>query len=447
MRGILSIFPMLLLAPLLAGQPLTWLEARDKALAHDLALQSAQTRVAVADYNRRAAFADYLPTVALEGGVRWDRDLMHYDTGPETLPVYDLSAGYPQIDPTKLVGFRIDQDLGQHTNAQWKLEATQPLFTGGKIWRNNRIHRDLTDVARLQADQKRQEVILGADEAYWRLAELQEKVRLAQKYRDAVQAHLDDLNNYLYEGLATRNEVLRARVRLSEADLGVQQVNDGLALAKMDLNRRIGGEGEVVAVDSLNHYEIGPYPHDLPGVEIRPELKAMEKVLHIDRELAGIKLAAFMPQIALQADYTLTRPNPYNSFADEYGDTWQLALVCKWNLIDFNRRGHEYNAAKRQAEADRVQYDDTRELIRLQVDQERFRMEEAQQRVIMRLYNVQQAEENLRQATEQFHEGVLKSTDLLDAQTLWLQARTGLIEAESERFVQTTRWMKACGYL
>ena len=43
--------------------------------------------------------------------------------------------------------------------------------------------------------------------------------------------------------------------------------------------------------------------------------------------------------------------------------------------------------------------------------------------------NIEQAEENLRYATEGFDAGVITSTDLLGAQTAWLSAKSENIDA------------------
>jgi outer membrane protein TolC len=440
-----KLLPLLLLPACLFGRTLTLNEARTLAVANDPSLQAAQASTNAAEQQRKAALGKFLPTVTFEGGYRYDQELIHYDTGVEFLPIYDFSAGYPQVVPTQKAAFQIDQDLGQHTNAEWTLKAVQPLFTGGKIWRNAQIQGNLKQVAMYQEDLKRQEILVGLDESYWRVAELFAKARLAKQYQNNVQAHLDDLNNYLEAGLVTNNDVLKAKVKLSEADLALLQARDGLALAKMDLNRRLGVTDEIELADSLGE---DPVPLDVsPDASSRPELKALQKVCSIRKDLTGVQAASFLPDVALQAGYKLTRPNPYNSFDDEYGDNWQVYLMCQWKLFDSTSREHEYSAARQEERVAQLNYEDAQKQIDLQIRQERFRYDEAEHRVELTRTNVRQADDNLRETTDRFHEGIVKSSDLLDAQTLWQQARANLIEALAARNVQTTRYLKACGRL
>jgi AcrR family transcriptional regulator len=160
-----------------------------------------QQQTAAARQEQLAAYTNYLPTVTFEGGFRWDDDLIHYDTGVLQLPIYDVSSGHPQQVQTQFAALQVDEDFGQHTTASFSMAATQPLFTGGKIWRNTRIRTGLHEVAQQQQELHRQETLLGVDEAYWRVAELTAKVRLAEQYREAVQQHVNELNDYLAAGL------------------------------------------------------------------------------------------------------------------------------------------------------------------------------------------------------------------------------------------------------
>ncbi|MDY0150892.1 MAG: TolC family protein [Candidatus Cloacimonas sp.] len=436
---------MIFLPMLLLAKPLSLEQARQLALQTDHDLQSSQAQLTAASEERKAAFSSFLPSVALEGGFRWDSDLIHYNTGLQQLPIYDFSAGYPQLVQTQVALWQIDQNLGQQTNAEWALKATQPLFTGGKIMRNYQIHTGLFEIARQQTDLKRQTTLIGVDESYWRVVELQAKVQLAMQYRASVQTHLNDLDNYLSAGLATNNDLLKARVKSSEAELSLLQAQDGLTLAMMDLCRRIGYEGDLELVDSLETaVEI---PDTTVPPEQRSELEALNQVCKINQNILWIKKGAYLPEIGLEADYKFTRPNPYNSFKDEYGDVWQVYLKCRWELFDFAKRKQEISAAKSKVESARLTYNDAKDKINLEIMQEQLRLQESLRRIELARVNLQQADENLRVTTDMFHAGVVKSSDLLDAETLWLQASSNLIEAMTTRNLQTTRYLKASGRL
>ena len=61
--------------------------------------------------------------------------------------------------------------------------------------------------------------------------------------------------------------------------------------------------------------------------------------------------------------------------------------------------------------------------------------------------NVEKAEENLRCANVGFKEGVLQTTDVMEAQTAWMQAQSQKIDAEVDVKISQVNLKKALGVL
>ena len=61
------------------------------------------------------------------------------------------------------------------------------------------------------------------------------------------------------------------------------------------------------------------------------------------------------------------------------------------------------------------------------------------------LKNVEKADENLRCANLGFNEGVLTATEVMEAQTAWLQAQTQRIDAEIDRHLSRSALNKSLG--
>ena len=90
---------------------------------------------------------------------------------------------------------------------------------------------------------------------------------------------------------------------------------------------------------------------------------------------------------------------------------------------------------------------DAAEKIGLQVSQCRFKVKEAHRRYALAVKNVEKAEENLRCANLGFAEGVMQTTDVMAAQTAWLQSQTQKVEAEIEARLSDVALRKALGEL
>ena len=65
----------------------------------------------------------------------------------------------------------------------------------------------------------------------------------------------------------------------------------------------------------------------------------------------------------------------------------------------------------------------------------------------MATINVDKANENLRCANLGFKEGVIPSTDVMEAQTAWLQAQSQKIDAEIDLKLSQVNLKKALGTL
>ena len=94
-----------------------------------------------------------------------------------------------------------------------------------------------------------------------------------------------------------------------------------------------------------------------------------------------------------------------------------------------------------------LELDDAREKIELQVNQSSFKVKEANKRLAMAMKNAERAEENLRCANLGFKEGVMQSTEVMEAQTAWLQAHTQKIDAAIDVRLSQISLNKALGIL
>ena len=96
-------------------------------------------------------------------------------------------------------------------------------------------------------------------------------------------------------------------------------------------------------------------------------------------------------------------------------------------LVTWGDRGYKVKAARAEAAAARFELDETREKIGLQVSQSRRRVVEAREKHAAAVSSQVSADENLRYATLGLKEGVIPVSNVLEAQTAWLSAKTTLI--------------------
>ena len=79
-------------------------------------------------------------------------------------------------------------------------------------------------------------------------------------------------------------------------------------------------------------------------------------------------------------------------------------------------------AMKREAENASLKLEEARELINVQINQVFFKYKEAKSRIELTRHSKEQVEENMNMSRDNFEEGILMLTDLLEAQVLWEKA-------------------------
>lgn len=137
----------------------------------------------------------------------------------------------------------------------------------------------------------------------------------------------------------------------------------------------------------------------------------------------------------------------FNGFEKKFRGTWAVGLTLKVPVWNWGEGKYKVRAAKAETQIAALQLDDAKEKIALQVNQSAFRVNEANKQLQLSLNNLSKADENLRTAQVGFKESVVTTSDLLAAQTAWLQANSEKIDAQIEVRLTNAAMRKALGTL
>ena len=331
--------------------------------------------------------------------------------------------------------------------------VTQPLFMGGAILALNRMADINEDMMQYSADVRNQAVLYGVDQAYWQVVSLKHKQELAQSFLDVVKKLDSDVQKMIEEGVATRSEGLSVSVKVNEAEMTLQKVNDGLTLSRMLLCQKIGLplKEPVILVDenaeSLATVTLQPQLDVQQAVENRPELKMLGSAVDLSHEATNLLRAANLPQVALTGGYAISNPNVLNGFEKKFGGFWNVGVLVRIPIWNWGDVAYKVRASKGATAIANLELDEARDLIELQVNQSTLKVEEANKRLAMAQTAIERAEENLRVANVGFQEGVITPTTVMEAQTAWLQARSQLIDAQIDVRLSQVDLQKALGTL
>ena len=330
----------------------------------------------------------------------------------------------------------------------------QPVYLGGAITAANRIADINEQMMAHSADNIVQNTLYNVDQTYWLVVSLNQKNKLARSFLDLVTKLDRDVQKLIREGFATRADGLKVSVKVNEAEMAVTQAEDGLALARMLLCQQCGlpMDSQIVLEDE-NRDQLSAVSAADPdmGVETawenRTELKLLGHAIDISRETTKLVRAAYLPQVAVVGGYMLTNPNVYNGFEKRFSGVWNIGLMVRVPIWNWQEGAYKVRATRAATSIASLELDEARELIELQVSQEQFKVKEANKKYGMSLKNVEKAEENLRCANLGFAEGVMSATEVMEAQTAWLQAQTQKIDAEIDVRLTQVGLKKALGVL
>ena len=340
---------------------------------------------------------------------------------------------------------------------------TQPLYMGGKIRAYDRITRLAQKAAGEQYTIEEQDLLVSVDEAYWRIVALQSKKRLAESFLETVKKLDADVDKLIAEGMATKADGLSVKVKVNEAEVAVIQVDNGLALSRMALAQLCGlPMDETVVMDDENrplttedaqqlaaslHADVSQEGAVETAMNHRPELRALDIAAQVKREEVKVARAEFMPNLALTAGYLVSNPNVFNGFEKKFNGMWNVGVMLKVPILTWGDRIYKVRQAKVEARMAATRVEEVREEIALQVNQNRQKMQEAEQRLATALRSQEQADENLRMANLGVREGVIPVANVLQAQTAWLSAHATLVEAEIDLRLANLYLLRAMGTL
>ena len=471
-----------------AQRMLTLDSCRALALSNNKELRIAQEKIKAAHYQQKAAFTNFLPKIDVTGtymrtqkeisllsddqksaignmGTAVGTQLQQFGqqiqqiavSHPELLPLLTPLSGVMEGIPGALNGagqgivdaFRTDtRNLYAGTAT-----LTQPLFMGGKIIAYNKITKYAEQLAASQHATGMQDIILSTDQAYWQVISLINKKRLAESFVELVQKLDSDVTKMIEQGVATTADALSVKVKVNEAEMTLTQVEDGLNLSKMVLCQLCGLPLDTEIYLADENIKDLMLPNTLTESNVntalthREELKSLELVSKIYQQKVNVARADFLPSIGLTANYLFTNPSLVNGFENKFRGMWGIGAVVKIPILHWGEGIYKVRAAKAEANIARYQLDDAKEKIELQVTQSSYKVNEAQKKLAMAKKNMEKAEENLRYANLGFKEGVIPTSNVLEAQTAWLSAQSGKIDAQIDLKMSEIYLNKSMGTL
>lgn len=416
-------------AALPAARAETLQDAWARAAQQDRGIAAVRSEAEAAELEAAAARAQRWPTLAVVGGY----------TRFDDAPAFDFSfTGLPITAP---------EIFGGDDFAMGSATLSVPLFTGGRISSSIAAAESRSRGAGALAAGAEQDLRLAVAEAYVNVLRARRALAVADSNVRSLAALAGDIGAKYERELVPRNELLAVQVALADARQNRLRASNAAEIAQAAYNRRLGEPlDRVVAIDDTI-----PLPESLPtglaelvqlAAERRTELAALGEQAKAYGQLARVERSRVLPQVNVTGGYNYLE----NQFLDD--DQFAVAGVnVQWALFDGGQSRRRAAAMERNRRAAEERRDDVGSLIALQVRQAWLGADEARQRVGVTAEAAGQAEENLRIARERYGAGLGTQTQLLEAETLRVQALTNRDDAVLDAALAQLRLARAAGSL
>ena len=399
------------------------------ALQQDHSLAAARNQAEAAGFEAQAARAQRWPTVAVGGSY----------TQLDDSPAFDFSFTGLPLTPPEL--FADDNFMmGSAT-------LTVPLFTSGRISSSIAAAEAHERGVGAQVTAATSDVKLAVADAYVGVLRARKANDVARSNVQTLEALTRDTTSMFERELVPKNELLAVQVALADARQNELRAANAAEVAAASYNRRLGAPLDRPVELSESLAVPVELSQDLPALveqaqSRRTELVAFDAQAEAYGQLARTERSRVLPQVALSGGYQYLE----NQFLDD--ETVGMAGIgVQWAMFDGGQSRKRAAALDRNRRATEQQRADASSQIELQVRQAYLGIQESRQRVEVTAQAAEQADENLRIARERYTAGLGTQTQLLQAETLRVQALRNRDDATLDAGLAQLRLARAVGAL
>lgn len=414
-QGVL-LFAAVFAQPVFAQEAYTLEECKELALKNNAKIRSSQLAVESAKETRKEAFTNYFPQLSAMGvGFKSTEPMMQAE-----IPI-GAFLGNPAMPPVDL-RMMSKGSIGL-------LSASQPVFAGGQIYNGNKLAKVGEDVAKLQLQMSRDEVLLTVEQYFWQIVMLEEKMKTlgeAEKLLD--RAHTDVVNAF-QAGLVNKNDLLKVELRQNELQSGKLRVSNGLSMSRLVLAQFIGQTGDIrvsaVVSDTLKLAEKADHSSALKN---RSEYRLLQKSVEASKLQTKMEIGKNLPTVALGAGWNAMSFDKGSAMASKQNFGMGFATV---SVPISSWWGGSHAIKKKQLQEKTAENDkkNNEELLLIQMQQLWNEVNESAYVVTLTEKSIRTAEENVRLNSDYYKAGTGSITDLLDAQHALQDARDQHTEA------------------
>lgn len=434
-----------------SAQTYTLEQIKDSALHNNITIRSAKYNIDAARQQRKEAFTKYFPSVSGTG--LWfnaNKGMAQTTINPSAGISPELGAALAQSLPQEaLAALGNPVSISMMKNGTiGSLTALQPVFAGGQIINSNKLAKVGEDVSRLQLQLSENEVEKTAEQYFWQLASMQEKMKTIEAVDTLLAGIHKDVDVAVRAGLIMPNDLLQVQLRQNDIKSQRLKLNNGISIVRLLLSQYCGLRDTSFAIDhsslTIDHSatqmeKANNGQLSMFNVQCLPEYQLLDKQVEAANLQKKLAVGQNLPSVAVGAGYN------YHNMLDNNHSFGMVFATVSVPISDWWGGSHTIKRRKIEHQKAVEQLEDNAQQLQIRMQNAWNGLEESYQQLLLAQRSIEQSEENLRLNRNYYKAGISKMSDLLEAQMLYQQSLDRRTDAYADMQLRLLEYKQATG--
>jgi outer membrane protein len=371
-----------------------------------------------------------------------------YVFGSQVLAPFSFTVQEGQFGTYKGIGpvpaMNTPITTGQVFTAYVVGSAAQPLLTLYKINTALAGKGLSVDMAAQQLVGKRQSVVAEVRQTYYTALECEDAIEATEASIKQYEELERISTQYVAEQVVLKSELLQVQARLAQERLSLLKLRDKLATAHDLLNNLMGRDihtpFRTAPAAALSGAEDNLPLAESTALAQNSDIKESEITIKQAENMVKQTKAKYLPDVDLSVHYL--SPFGVNFVPTNVAG---LGIEFSWEPFDWNRRKHEVDEKAIKVEESKINLDETKAQVLINVDREYRAVHEAQAAVAASEVYRTSTREKLREVTEMYGQKTKLLRDVLEQQASVEKANSDYSEAVASFWSAKAKLEKAMG--
>ncbi|MBI4688011.1 MAG: TolC family protein [Nitrospirae bacterium] len=370
------------------------------------------------------------------------------------LPTLSAFGTHTRYSDEKMSSFSV---LQPDHSTSWGVRLDQSLSLGRREIISYNSSKDNILKSRHELERVKEDYLLSIAASYYDVLKSKEALGIAKANIERLIKHRDAAAIRLKVGEATKTVVLRAEAELSGAQSDMIKAENNLKIAKITLARLAGIDGEYELREDLqpSAFSLQPLTVDcqLPAIDClkgkalseRVELKSIAIEKTIAESDINYAKGSYWPTVSVEGVYSRKEDRPSSFFAVD--ETIYGGIKLNFPFFEGGLRRAEVRETKSRLKQVEYRLSDLKDSINVEVENAYLNMA-TESGVLSKLQaQVAYAKDNFNAVSKQFEHGLANTIDVIDANTLLVNAERELSNAKLSYELSVLQLYKATGAL